>query len=649
MSLILGIHLGHDSSCAILKDGEIVAGAQTERFSRIKYHSCWGLSNSLPIREMLQTIGAGVDDLDLIISSFQGIIPGGVGFGLTPAENDFDIFNLEDERHRVISHHLAHAYAGFGASSMDNAAVLVSDFSGSSTPDGNDYELSFTEWRTKALEDSNQETLRTEYLSIYKASRDRGLKLLDREYCVPHAAHEVYVYSVASLYENITKLIFDHPRAHGSLMALAAYGNQYLGSVFDPGPMYEACEKFGCKVRNGWQQNFRRPLSLAKKKILAFRCQEAAEKVLVAQSRFALKVSKEEKLAVSGGVFLNILANSKIWSTLAEKHYFVPSAPNDAGIALGCAYYGSSKIKFCQSPARYVNDRIGMQYTRSRIENDTHRYHCLIQFEECEPSDIAYLVARGDIVARWEGRSEFGPRALGGRSLLASPIDHTIKKRLNNIKGRQEWRPLAPIVIKEEFHRYFDGPIESRWMNFSHRIKTNFVSDLVALSHPDMSARVQVLDREQDPFLWEMIVSLGRLNGYPLVVNTSLNLRGQPIVETPEEAIRLFLGSSDISSLMIGRERGIRKTSLEIDPSLKFELITNIALFEVFGKDQNVLFLSALGRTQQLTPSEMVVLRRLKKGGLEFKCFTQAMGDIDPEAPLCFIMHLLGNNLIRIV
>src|SRR5262249_28075507 len=147
----------------------------------------------------------------------------------------------------------------------------------------------------------------------------------------------------------------------------------------------------------------------------------------------------------------------------------------------------------------------------------------LVSTKPLEVECIGKLISEGGIVARWAGKCEFGPRALGGRSLLANPRDKLAKEKLNLIKGRQSWRPVAPIVHAGRLSEYFDGPESSPWMNYSHSVREEYRDSLPALEHPDYSTRVQALDIEHDPFLFRLLTVMEALIGFPILVNTSFN------------------------------------------------------------------------------------------------------------------------------
>lgn len=210
-----------------------------------------------------------------------------------------------------------------------------------------------------------------------------------------------------------------------------------------------------------------------------------------------------------------------------------------------------------------LSDRLGPAYDDVVIQRSLRAKSALVEVADV-PSlrEIAEKLKAGQVIARFQGRSEFGPRALGGRSLLASPLLSASKKRLNAIKGRQEWRPIAPVIIGERVLEFFEGPANSPYMNFVHVVRTEHREALAALFHPDASTRVQTLDRADDPGLYDLLVQCGELTCYPLLANTSLNGPGEPMVETPEDAIAFFLSHQDINLLLFDNYLVSRRSKL---------------------------------------------------------------------------------------
>jgi carbamoyltransferase len=380
-----------------------------------------------------------------------------------------------------------------------------------------------------------------------------------REYCVPHCSPEIFICSPASLYDNISRFIFNKEDAHGELMALASIvlgKNKCLAEV-KPEEIFEVTADGKIVFKNDWQHKIK-----TQKKILAYAplasvVQEAFENVLLKYAQKTKEITNAEHLVAAGGVFLNIKANSVIESSKLFSQFHVPSSPHDAGVAIGCAYYGWKLLAKGKNIPFVVNrqkasDRIGSEYNSEIIEEKLNNYsHLCCHEKQPPPALIADLIADGALIARFAGAAEFGPRALGGRSLLANPLLSQSKNLLNITKGRQKWRPVAPIVIKEKLSKFFTGANDSPYMNLLHFVKPKHRKYLKAILHPDHSARVQTLEKGDDDFLYEVLTCLERKIGYPIIVNTSLNGRGQPLIETPDSAIDFFLSNSAIDYLLI--------------------------------------------------------------------------------------------------
>ncbi|AOF82420.1 carbamoyltransferase family protein [Methyloversatilis sp. RAC08] len=550
-AISLGIHVGHDAACAVAIDGHLVAAIQQERVTRRKHDGQECLSNRLPIHEVLQAAGVSIDDVQRIVSSHQSAAPGGIGFGKELVSPDFSRFTPTDSRHFAISHHLAHAYCVAPYLNGDDCAILVTDLAGSTTHDGKDYEMSFSELVATLRVLREASPVRTECLSIYKWEGGRPF-LVDREFAIPHSEPDCFVFSPASLYDNASQSVFAKPNCYGQLMALASYGAVTKNAVSLS--IDEICQVHEHSVAwlNGWQSKaFLSPLNFEGAAAFASVVQRCTEESILAYARRAYRLTGAKRLAVSGGLFLNINTNSRLAYSGLFEHISVPSAPGDAGIAVGCAMYGQASLGVDLRGARSSSDRLGPVYAASSIRKSAESFAPLVMIETLSVPRVASDLRSGHIVARCSGRSEFGPRALGGRSLLASPLDAETKNRLNQLKGRQHWRPVAPVVLEERFADYFEGPPASPFMSFVHKVKPEQRSVLLALEHPDHSTRAQTLDTHSDAALRELLLAFEQLTGHAMLVNTSLNGPDEPIVETPEEALRFFIKNAAIDALII--------------------------------------------------------------------------------------------------
>ena len=524
-----------------------MAAIQQERLTRRKKDGEEALSNRLPIRACLDAAGVRLQDLSSIVSSFQTASPGGFGLHKPLVEPDFEEFSPHDPRHRVLSHHLAHAYGAFIESGFSDAAVVVCDLAGSSTLDGGDFDVPFSRWHQDLTTLSDSPTLLTESLSFYEAKCSQ-MVLAHREYAVAHNQPESFVHSVASLYDNVSRFVFGSEDAHGQLMALAAYSRTWKKGVEFTWDELVDFDGRRIQFRNDWQHRVAPADSVEKQCSLAAACQRATEMVLLNYARRAREYTSSNNLVVCGGAFLNILANTTLSESGLFHKLFVPSAPHDAGISIGCALRGASRRRSVHFSG---SGRFGPVYAKDEVGHAVSRHASLVVESQIDLAGLAKSIQGGAIVARCSGRSEFGPRALGGRSLLGSPLLSHTKTRMNILKGRQEWRPVAPMVPSDRFDEFFEGPDDSPYMSFAHRVRPNLSEVFRALVHPDGTTRVQTLRREDDPDLYQLLEIFGDLTGYPVLVNTSLNGAGEPIVERPEEALRLFLRSGEIDSLVL--------------------------------------------------------------------------------------------------
>lgn len=617
MALILGIHNGHHASTALVSDGLLVAAVEQERVTRLKADGSQGLSNRLPVRQCLECAGASLNDVDLIVSSFQAIGPGGVGLTQPLIHSDFKLFDPFDQRHFVISHHYAHALSAISTSGFRECATLICDLAGSTTRDGKDFAIPFADFVRSVTTLNSQANTFTECLSIYHIDEYK-CELQYRDYCVPHSAPEVFIYSPASLYDNAARMIFGKENAHGELMALASMATNTAHATSLTVEQIVECFSSGIpQFKNDWQHCVRLFAEQLDYAPLAAVVQEAFQKAILAYARKAHTLTNSTRLTAAGGSFLNIVTNTAIESSGIFEHYFVPSAPHDAGIAIGCAYHGWR----CIAEKRQLNvttttskasDRIGSAYSDDQVIEALQSRSYLVACEEIvQPSTIASLLKNGQIIARFAGRAEFGPRALGGRSLLATPLKIESKDRLNRTKGRQPWRPVAPIVLCDQIAEFFVGPEDSPYMNMVHRIVDRHRGELLALWHPDGSARVQTLRRKDDEFLYETIHQFSLLTGYPMVVNTSFNGPNEPIVETPQQAIDFFAASDELDCLLLG-ERLIRRVAY---PSWqKCSLASDVIVSVIRPGDTSIYILLRRGRSMEISKQTLLIIERMSDG-----------------------------------
>jgi carbamoyltransferase len=651
MGVTLGIHVGHDASCAVAREGELLAAVQQERVSRRKHDGEESLCNRLPVEACLAAAGLTLRDVDHIVTSFQAASPGGCGLHRPLVERDFNLFDPWDRRHFVLSHHLAHGYSAFGTSGFEGCAVLVCDLGGSSTLDGRDFCLPFAEWHRQVEGMPEGCTVRTECRTVYKAAGS-DLVVRHKEYCVPHNAPESYVQNAASLYDNVARCVFGREDAHGQLMALAALGGDPADHPLDWTDLVGVDGDDRVSFRNDWQLRVTWGLPVEHQAPLARACQEALEWVLLAHAREALRICGADRLAAAGGVFLNILANTRIAAAVGHYNFYVPSAPHDAGVAVGCALYGERVLgrKECARVA-FPSDRLGREYdTRACLAAADARADVLTR-AAAEADEVASLLAGGAIVARFAGRAEFGPRALGGRSLLGSPLAPETKARLNAIKGRQAWRSVAPVVLKDRFGEIFDGPAKSHYMLFAHRVRPPHSGRLPVLHHPDGTTRAQTLDPAEDPGLAEVLVAFERLTGFAVLANTSLNGPGEPMVETPEEAVDYYLRNPGVDYLwlagwLVARRppwsgERLARAAISLHPS-------TVVSRAVVGRTRRT-FLTRGARTAEVDPRLVPALGSLEGPAPVERVLEELGGGEGPGSPRDELYRLLLSGFVEVV
>ncbi|CCO49772.1 putative Carbamoyltransferase [Vibrio nigripulchritudo SOn1] len=556
-SVTLGIHLGHHCSCAIVIDGELKSAIQLERVSREKHAGKATLTHEVPIENVLNDCALSINDVSNIIISVQQLAVGGDGLHFPLFDDSFDFFDIADKRVRIISHHLAHAVYSYGCSGFDNSSVLVSDLAGSTTPDGLDFDLSYEEF--KALPTSKYIEPKTESISLYRITFS-GIDLLEREYTIPHPSPSTFIYSPASLYDNVSRFIFGREDCHGQLMALSGlkesgYNNDLI-SINDMIDINDGKPIF----KNNWSRRFNLESPRNDLLTLAKITQEAFVESMMCYVRKIRHISKSNNFCASGGTFLNISLNSKILESRKFKKCYFPSSPHDAGISIGCAFYGD---KIWEKPLKKpIKHDIFSPTPNFSIDESDLTF--LLKNNGCYSDEkIALLLSEGAVIARFYGNAEFGPRALGARSIIATPTDLEIKNKLNRIKQRQMWRPVAPIVLKESLKDYFDGPEDSPFMNLIHKVKPEYHSLLPALCHQDNTSRCQTLNVDNDIRLYNTLNLLPSFDHPPIILNTSLNGPGQPTILYKQDAIKFFLVNHEIDFIIINDEFYSRNETIE--------------------------------------------------------------------------------------
>jgi carbamoyltransferase len=279
---------------------------------------------------------------------------------------------------------------------------------------------------------------------------------------------------------------------------------------------------------------------------VAWRVQHDAEEVLLERARWLRETTGAKNLCLAGGVALNCVANGRIVREAGYDNVWIQPAAGDNGIAIGCAYYGHLAIQ--KKPRTFVMRQatLGVEYADDVVQRAGNRLLLNRKIFNGPGESIcresAKLLSEGSVFGWFQGRSEFGPRALGNRSILADPRRAEMKDKLNKrVKFRQAFRPFAPIVLYERATDIFDGEDESPFMLRAKQVRPEWKDRIPAVVHVDGTARVQTVRREQNERFHNLLMEFEKLTGVPVLINTSFNIKGEPIVETPQDAMNCFI------------------------------------------------------------------------------------------------------------
>lgn len=549
---VLGLSFSdHEASAALVIEGKLSSAIARERLTRIKRDGIkWGggrLDLTPAIQYCLDAHGLVLDDIDLIVWNHTDHLPAQQVYNLLSAEGGLD---LSARPLMPLPHHFAHACCAYYLSAFKDAAVLVADGAGGPLNGligncaGPEPELI-----TKG-------SVAVQNLSLYEG---QGSKEHESFYLFNGEAWTVLRKvigdwcGIGAVYGSVSKLIFGDYLDAGKTMGLAPYGRPYPAKMFleETGTeelkaftLMHSPERVAIEERiHRWRQekrslNYEIPLLTD----FAASIQQETEEALLAHARWLRKHTGVTRLCFSGGVALNCVANTILAEESGFDELFVPPCPGDDGIAIGCALYGAAingGVDPVTNPAF-----LGHEYAHEPEALEVLGLERCFQSEDLFET-AARIIAHGAVVAWYEGGAELGPRALGHRSFLADPRRLEIKERLNSeIKNRESFRPFAPVVLSEAVSDYFVEANPSYFMSFVARVRDEKRDAIPAVTHVDGTARYQVLREQDNPTLFRLIVSFARLTGVPMLLNTSFNRAGEPLVETPVEAGRCVVASS---------------------------------------------------------------------------------------------------------
>ncbi|MFZ3054603.1 MAG: carbamoyltransferase C-terminal domain-containing protein [Minisyncoccales bacterium] len=437
-----------------------------------------------------------------------------------------------------ISHHLAHAYCAYGLSNFENCAVMVIDGQGN-------YKEDLTENISKAIiYPRKNESSYVERESFYEFSNGK-YKLLRKNLSTIHKSF-VRLSGLGHLYEIASSYVFKSRFDAGKLMGLAPYGKKLLIRMLSIKNNTEIV------YYNDWIKDFSRPNRdtdclekyFQEYSNLAFNAQKELEKAVLMLSKWLKKNTNFDSLAYAGGVALNCSVNTEILNNSGFKNVFIPPPASDCGISIGCAFYGYFNILGKNKKRTHYSDYLGKIYSESEILNAINKNKGAIVFRKSSNicKEVAKIISSGKIVGWFQGKSEFGPRALGNRSILADPRRIEMKNKINQvIKKREFFRPFAPSVLENKAHEFFDIS-HSPYMLFTAKVKDDKKSQIPAVVHIDDTSRIQSVNKTQNSKYYSLIREFYLLTKTPLLLNTSLN-DNEPIAETPEDALNCFLNS----------------------------------------------------------------------------------------------------------
>lgn len=528
----LGINaIFHDPAAALVVDGKIVAAAEEERFSRRKHgkrpvpFSAWELPEQAAAW-CLSEAGLRPEDLDGVAYSYDPSLVREDGEApweelrtryavRAPNFLATALPGLDTAQVSFVPHHVAHAASAGLAAPYDSCAVLVCDGRGEAVS--------------------------------HLAGHYRGGELTT-------LATQELPHSLGLMYEDITEhLGFLRSSDEYKVMALASYGTpRHLDSLRE---LIYTTGDGGFRVEPVDWSSYAKPLKKgaawsADHADLAASVQARLEEVLLELARWLHERTGERRLAMAGGVALNCVANTRLLAEGPFDEVWVQPAAGDSGTALGGA------LHLAQAHGEPAAPMTGAGLGRGWSEEELGAWLDVARVPYTRPRDLAAAVAAelaaNRIVAWFQGRSEYGPRALGHRSLLAHPGHARNTERLNDVKGREQFRPIAPMVLAERAGEVFSrGPVPSPYMLFVHDVAPSWLERIPAVVHVDGTARIQTVSPGDHPLLARMLARFAELTGLPVVVNTSLNTAGRPMVDDPRDALECF-GSSPVDVLALG-------------------------------------------------------------------------------------------------
>lgn len=544
----LGIHTGHDRGAAIVQDGKILAAISQERLDRVKHSRSYAIPYD-SIDVLLKSQGLTIQDIGCVGFSGDAIEAQSVEEFLY---RDFKLhYHCEAIPFFPVKHHDSHAYSAYYTSGFQNSLILVAD-------GGGDYTGNMTEAESVYLGTYGEiiplET-RRQHPTIRRVG-DYG------NYLYPYIPQVVrnHEISISRKYEQITYLLGFGWGQAGKTMGLASYGTSLmdfsapaiLGSPMNFSLKYaDILDVLYAMQQHSGMSHFE--FLESHNADIARTVQEYTEITMTSMVNNLLEKYKVDHICVAGGLFLNCLLNHILLEKCSVKEAFFFPATGDDGQSIGNALFAYRRYFGRLTPTRLASPYLGISYTNKEVEQVLDAYE--LKYYKMDDDALIHILAReiykNKIVAIHRGRTEIGPRALCHRSILANPTCPEMKDILNNrVKHREAFRPFAPVVTAERQFDIFELKQESPYMLLAPHVKNSYRELLPSITHVDGTARVQSVSCEQEPFIHMLLCEFEKYTGIPVLLNTSFNVAGEPIVESPDDAISTFL-KADIDVLCI--------------------------------------------------------------------------------------------------
>jgi carbamoyltransferase len=560
---VLGIaSTGHGASLAYVDSSGTVRSSQLERWAGVKHMMLFSRDEDEALRDpaseidksvnflfkegfgrfpdscifedtitpwfdwLLGDLGVRPEDIDLVVTSDGHFATGWSRLG--PALNRWF---PRARTVRVIEHHEIHQRQAFWPSGFPEAAVLTLDNCGEPLPRLGGRRLAGT---------------------ISMLNQDGEQKVL-QEFLFPEM-------SSGTIFDITTRHVGFPQGDEGKTMGLSALGRptlfhslrKHLRLHDDGGFEFLSSDDYRAALTDYVAERSPGGELTERHEDVAYAGQAILDLIVPNAWRAALRLSGRRDLVYAGGVALNSVANDKAWREARPERFYIPPNPGDPGHALGCALFGAYEAAGWERSEEELSEYLGPTYPEQALRAVAAASPFPATAPEDLEGDIARVIANGHIVARFAGGAEFGPRALGNRSILCDPRRPGMKDYLNlRVKHREPFRPFAPAVLEEHADAWFDVHGRSAYMLRVVPVHPDKLPLVPAVAHADDSARVQTLARSENPDFWALIAAFHRLTGVPLLLNTSFNLAGKPIVETPAHARDCF-AATEIDVLVLG-------------------------------------------------------------------------------------------------